>query len=218
MDQYKRIDGELYMKIYVVGDLHGCHDRLELELENIGFDFEADLLISVGDLIDRGPQSLDCLDLLNAPWFRAVRGNHEDMAVLALTGAENAARNWIANGGNWFYLLDPDKQHLARTLIRKAEKLPLVIEVNTANSLVVVCHADYPSDQYEYGKQLNPYGVIWSRERYARSADGEHKQIAGADAFYFGHTPVMKAARAANQHYIDTGAVFGNKLTVVQIQ
>ena len=218
MEQYQQIDGSNYRRIFIVGDIHGCYQRLLQELENVGFDFDADLLVSVGDLIDRGAESLECLDLINAPWFRAVRGNHEEMAILALTGAENAARNWLANGGNWYYLLDTDQQHLARTLIRKAEQLPLVLEVKTAEGLVVVCHADYPGDSYEFGKPLNSYDVVWSRERYCRASDGQHQVIKGADAFYFGHTPVMKRARSANQHFIDTGAVFGHRLTLVQVQ
>ena len=218
MEQYQQINGSNYRRIFIVGDIHGCYQRLLQGLENVGFDFDTDLLVSVGDLIDRGAESLECLDLINAPWFRAVRGNHEEMAILALTGAENAARNWLANGGNWYYLLDTDQQHLARALIRKAEQLPLVIEVNTAEGLVVVCHADYPGEIYEFGKKLNSYDVVWSRERYARSSEGLHKPISGASLFYFGHTPVMKMATSANQIYIDTGAVFGNKLTIVQIQ
>lgn len=218
MNEYQRIDGEKFKRIFVVGDVHGCYERLNQELENVGFDYGADLLVSVGDLIDRGPESLQCLDLINAPWFRAVRGNHEEMGIMALTGAKNASQNWIANGGGWYYLLDPDQERLARNLFRKVEQLPLVIEVKIADTLVVICHADYPHDQYEYGKPVNSYDVVWSRKRYCRSADGVHKQINGADAFYFGHTPVMKMATSGNQHYIDTGAVFGHRLTVVQIQ
>ncbi|MGL9724118.1 metallophosphoesterase [Sodalis sp. (in: enterobacteria)] len=37
----------------------------------------------LGDLIDRGPQSEACLPLLENPWFRSVRGNHEQMACPA---------------------------------------------------------------------------------------------------------------------------------------
>ncbi|STI47003.1 serine/threonine protein phosphatase 1 [Escherichia coli] len=48
------------------------------------FDPWRDLLISVGDVIDRGPQSLRCLQLLEQHWVRAVRGNHEQMAMDAL--------------------------------------------------------------------------------------------------------------------------------------
>jgi serine/threonine protein phosphatase 1 len=68
-------------KDYVVGDLHGCYDLLEQLLNEVGFDKTRDRLFSVGDLIDRGPNSLRCLQLLAEPWFYAVRGNHELMML-----------------------------------------------------------------------------------------------------------------------------------------
>ena len=86
---YLRINGTEYRKVYVVGDLHGCHGMLMTHLEEIEFDFDADLLISVGDLIDRGGQNVECLDLITQSWFRAVRGNHEQMAIQALNGTGN---------------------------------------------------------------------------------------------------------------------------------
>ena len=44
------------------------------------------------------------------------------------------------------------------------------------------------------------------------------KDIHGADLFIFGHTPLRKAQRFANQYYIDTGAVMSGNLTLMQIQ
>lgn len=64
MSIYQRINGDSYQNIYVVGDLHGCYDLLMAELEKVEFNKETDLLISVGDLIDRGKQNLECLQLL----------------------------------------------------------------------------------------------------------------------------------------------------------
>ena len=65
--------------IYVVGDLHGCYSLLMQELQNIHFDFQNDLLICTGDLIDRGNENLECISLLDQTWFLTVRGNHEEM-------------------------------------------------------------------------------------------------------------------------------------------
>lgn len=69
---------------------------------------ETDLLISVGDNIDRGPESLDVLRLLNQPWFISVKGNHEAMALDAFaTGDGNM---WLASGGDWFFDLNDSEQ------------------------------------------------------------------------------------------------------------
>lgn len=214
---YERIDGNRYRNIYVVGDLHGCYNRLMSQLDELAFDRVSDLLISVGDLIDRGPQNLECLDLITEPWFKAVRGNHEQMAIDALSGSGD--RNmWCYNGGMWFFQLDYDQEILARALFSKAEALPLIIEVTTPAGPVVVSHADYPSHEYAFGKPVSESKVIWNRDRFNSIADGVVGEIIGASQFYFGHTPTRKPARSANQNYIDTGAVFGHLLTIVQIQ
>ncbi|EFE1562693.1 serine/threonine protein phosphatase, partial [Escherichia coli] len=66
---YHRIDGTKYRNVWVVGDLHGCYTRLMSELHRVHFDPAQDLLISVGDLIDRGTENVKCLELLQMPWF-----------------------------------------------------------------------------------------------------------------------------------------------------
>ncbi|WP_227588701.1 metallophosphoesterase, partial [Klebsiella aerogenes] len=80
--------------------MHGCFARLMAALRERKFDPYQDLLLSVGDLIDRGPQSAECLDLLRYRWVYAVRGNHEQMALEAL--ADGDMRLWEMNGGDWY--------------------------------------------------------------------------------------------------------------------
>lgn len=212
---YLRIDGDQYRHIWAVGDIHGCFDLLNEKLQQIEFDKEKDLLISVGDLIDRGDQNVECLDLINEKWFRAVRGNHEQMAIDALFHGVND-RVWMANGGAWYLCADPEQEILAKQLIKKCEQLPLIIEVNANGKKTVIAHADYPSDEYEFGKPVDEQHVIWSRERIS---DNNVREIKGADLFLFGHTPMIKGAvKRANQEYIDTGAVFGYGLTMRKIK
>jgi len=62
---------------FIIGDLHGCHATLKTILESSRFDPERDRLISVGDILDRGPNSIRCLELVDEPWFLMVLGNHE---------------------------------------------------------------------------------------------------------------------------------------------
>lgn len=128
---YQRITGADWHHIFVVGDVHGCYRQLMTALNQVGFDTGCDLLVSVGDLIDRGPQNLACLDLLQQRWFRAVRGNHEQMALDALNDSARIPL-WRANGGDWFFQLDDERQALARRLLALAAQLPYVIEIETA--------------------------------------------------------------------------------------
>ena len=54
---YQTLRANNWRNIWVVGDLHGCRAQLDAQLLRQGFDRQQDLLLSVGDLIDRGPDS-----------------------------------------------------------------------------------------------------------------------------------------------------------------
>ena len=80
-------------RVFVVGDIHGEITMLNEKLAEIGFDKERDTLISVGDLIDRGEDSLACLALIQESWFKSVRGNHEDLMINSIINKdENTSR------------------------------------------------------------------------------------------------------------------------------
>lgn len=217
MSSYQRINGADWRNVWVVGDLHGCYTLLMSELDKVNFDPAQDLLISVGDLVDRGAESVECLELIMMPWFRAVRGNHEQMMIDGLSQHGNVS-HWLVNGGGWFFNLDYDKERLAKALVHKAVELPLIIELTTGDKKVVICHADYPHNEYEFDKPVDFSQVIWNRERVSESQDGIVHEITGADLFIFGHTPARQPLKYANQMYIDTGAVFGGRLTLLQVQ
>lgn len=217
MSIYQRIIGAEWRNIWVVGDLHGCYTNLMTQLGKVDFDPAQDLLISVGDLIDRGTENVECLDLINQPWFRAVRGNHEQMMIDALVNGGSFS-HWMSNGAGWWHQLDVEQDTQLKYLLPKVGKLPLIIELVTGDKKYVICHADYPHDAYEFGKPLPEEMVIWNRDRIGNSQNGEVREIKGADLFIFGHTPARMPLRFANQYYIDTGAVFCGNLTIRQLQ
>ena len=78
------------MSIYVVGDIQGCHTELAQLLDKISFNQAADQLWLVGDLVNRGPDSLAVLRLVKSLGESAITvlGNH-DLHLLAV--AEGAA-------------------------------------------------------------------------------------------------------------------------------
>lgn len=213
---YQYLNGDNWRHIYIVGDLHGCRALLDQQLLAVCFDAQQDLLISVGDLIDRGPDSLGCLRLLAQPWFRSVRGNHEEMALNALLQHETLL--WKMNGGDWFWQLREEEREEAQRALMQCQTLPLILHINLEERMVVVAHADYPSSRYAFEQPVDEYQVVWGRERIHRLQRGQGEAIAGADAFYFGHTPLDQPLSGWNQHFIDTGAVFGNRLTLIKIQ
>lgn len=126
---YQRIAGHQWRHIWLSGDIHGCLEQLRRKLWHCRFDPWRDLLISVGDVIDRGPQSLRCLQLLEQHWVRAVRGNHEQMAMDALASRQMSL--WLMNGGDWFIALADNQQKQAKTALEKCQHLPFILELHS---------------------------------------------------------------------------------------
>ena len=86
---------------WIVGDVHGCFRTLSQVLHGIDFEHGRDRLFSVGDLIDRGPNSVEALEWLEGDCFDAVvMGNHEaEMVRHAADGRDSLAREaGISNG------------------------------------------------------------------------------------------------------------------------
>ena len=160
---YLKLDGHNWRHVWVVSDLHGCYQMLMDEIKQRQLNPYEDLLICVGDLIDRGPDSVKCLQLLNEKWFYAVRGNHEQMALDALHNKSFGL--WLMNGGVWFAELKGEEQQQALELFRQCERLPWIIEITCANGVNEIAHADYPSSQYEWDKPVPKQQILWDRDR-----------------------------------------------------
>lgn len=211
---YQKIEGKNWRHVWVVSDIHGCYQWLMDALKRRHFNPYEDLLISVGDIIDRGPDCVKCLQLMDEKWFRAVRGNHEQMALDAIENNDFAL--WMSNGGIWFSALE-DKRNALR-LLNACRDLPHIIEITCANGLNVIAHADYPAAEYVWNKPVSAQRLLWDRDRLMGFMVGKGQGIQGADHFWFGHTPLDKRYDFNNLHYIDTGAVFDGFLTLVQLQ
>ena len=206
---YQRVEATRWRHVWVVGDIHGCFSLLMAKLRLCHFDPWQDLLVSVGDVIDRGPDSLRCLKLLRKRWIIAVRVNHEQMGLDALATGEQFL--WFMNGGSWFAQAE---QPAATAALETCRQLPWILELRCQNGIHVIAHADYPDDNYHWQKVGDLQRVLWDRTRLMNKGNG----IRGADHFWFGHTPLRQRLDHENLHYIDTGAVFGGELTLVQLQ
>lgn len=202
-----------------VGDLHGCLRLLEKHLGDHGFDKKRDRLISVGDLTDRGSQSLKTLELVKEPWFHSVKGNHEEMCQSYFEG-DLDEKIFINNGGEWFTKLSRQKQAYVISMIKD---LPLIIDVQTNdNRLIGVLHGDALASHWNHYccGEFNQGQVLWGRERML---DRDTRCVAGVDIVVVGHTPIRSgmAVKLGNVINIDTGGVFQKKtnnfkLTVIE--
>lgn len=222
----RNIRGADYAAIYVVGDLHGCYRLLMQELEKIRFNFEQDLLICTGDLVDRGSENLECISLLDQPWFLSVRGNHEEMCI---KGRDDV---WIQdmharNGGEWFYLLSTEKQDELSEIF---SQLPLVIEIQLEDKKIGILHADIDIHDWNQFKTNIAKGerkipgltsaytnALWGRGRI-RHHSKRYGTVKNIDEVYLGHTIVKRHSQIDNCHYIDVGSSYTQQLCIVKIK
>lgn len=224
-------------RTFVVGDLHGCLSPLQSILQQVHFSAEnGDICVLLGDLTDRGPDSLGCLALLDQPGIYSIQGNHEQMCSAALHNRPLGMFNWISNGGNWFYELSAEAQQQVREYwLPKIEELPLAIDLFTAEQLHIgICHADPVfNDWQELLTALDTYQaqqretliekLLWSRERISSATKSGFRsgtyEINGLDWCIMGHTPIRPTPfRKGNCIWIDSGAVFPNGyLSVLEV-
>ena len=142
-----QLPGNTTGRDFVVGDLHGCLDLLQEQLARVNFQPRLDRLFSVGDLIDRGGDSMGCLRLLREPWFFAVLGNHEAMLLEHFgrppsTGSQSSI---LSNGGGWLTGLGArDTAELRGELLDLVAALPYVIQVGGPTAFNVA-HAEIVS-------------------------------------------------------------------------
>lgn len=207
----KRLERNTKGRDLFIGDIHGHFSKAWQALAAINFDENRDRLIAVGDLVDRGPESEFSLEWLAKPWFHAVRGNHEDMAIRWPRGNMVGA-NYAANGGAWMIGKLPHEQ---REFADAFEELPIAIELETASGLVGVVHADCPFDSWQdFTATLEDKAIsrkmadavleaaLWSRDRIGA---GDSSGVTGVRAVVVGHTPLTEGRLVlGNVHFIDT--------------
>ncbi|MDL1968442.1 MAG: serine/threonine protein phosphatase [Deltaproteobacteria bacterium] len=201
-------------KIFAIGDIHGCFDKLCALMDKIKIDPSNDTLLFLGDYIDRGPDSFDVVEYLidlKKHFQKTVflKGNHEEMLEKYLSGEDRPI--YLKNGG----------QPTLGSYMKKSQTagLPLIPQehLDFFESLLLY----YESDNYIFvhaGLRENiplgmqdPADFLWIRKDFVNS-DFDFGKIV-----VFGHTPYAEPLVEPNKIGIDTGAVYGNKLTCVEL-
>ncbi len=204
---------------FVVGDLHGCIAEFETLLKRLRFDFQSDRMFSVGDLVDRGPDSMACLRLLKEPWFFAVKGNHEDMMLNAIaSNLESGADHWIWNGGDWGVerFEDGDPEFFA--LADLVDECPFAFTVRSPElGPVGISHAEPPSRWTARSVADEIDRVIWSRGKISARERG--KAAEGAQLSAHGHCIVDDVTFRDDYRafWIDLGCFATGRLCALQI-
>jgi len=193
----------------VVGDIHGCYDELLELLDKVAFS-PNDRVIAVGDLIVKGPKNREVLDLFSADSrFSAVLGNH-DLTILrrwrgepvSLKESQKACLDELQEG----------QAHHAAYL----ESLPLMIDLGTH----LVVHAGVrpgvplSAQSIEDLTELRTLG----EDRTSREGIPWYEHYQDEKLVVFGHWPAPVPRLGRRAYGIDTGCVYGFKLTAYVIE
>jgi serine/threonine protein phosphatase 1 len=223
------------MRLYAIGDVHGCDAMLAEAHEQIADDLArrpaADhRIIHVGDYTDRGDNSAGVIDRLVRltsadPRVICLKGNHDAMFAGFLADPDEYGTIWLANGAEATlssYGVTPsrswwggtDYRDLSRRL---AEAVPAAHRTFLADLPLTARFGDYlfvhagirpglPLDEQD------PQDLIWIREAFLLD-DSDHGVVV-----VHGHTPVTAPDIWPNRIGIDTGAVYGGTLTCLVLE
>lgn len=197
-------------KIIAVGDIHGCRHELERLLDTIPFDPSRDLLVFLGDYIDRGPEPRKVLEILvglmerHPGHVRCLMGNHEWMFLRYLEGTDTHL--YLLNGGETTiadYFV-PGKGVIVPDRHKKfLDSLDLFLETGS----YIFVHAGLrPGVPLAEQTQDD---LLWIREEFISSFYDWGKRVV------FAHTPRKDPIIQPNKIGIDTGVVYGGRLTAL---
>ncbi|HIJ89967.1 MAG: metallophosphoesterase [Desulfobulbaceae bacterium] len=206
-------------KIFAIGDIHGCAAKLELLLNRLPFDRAQDTLVFLGDYLDRGPDAKGVLDQicqLRAEGVHVVTlmGNHEYLLLeyhqsgdqvllpyLRRLGMENTLESYgCASPSGLVSLNFMPKEH--RDFL--ASLLPY-----WETEEYIFVHAGLRHDQPLVDQDISDLCEV-------RDPFLSHDRDYGRRVI-FGHTPFATPLLTPYRTCIDTGAVYGNLLTAVEL-
>lgn len=201
-------------RILVIGDIHGCLDMIKRLIDKINWQPGNDRLIFLGDYIDRGENSKGVVDFILAlsrcsSGVECLIGNHEALFLDYLNGRDR--RLFLSNGG-WItvegYLAEKSEEE--ESLVPPEhmsfyQSLKSFIELED----YYIVHAGFKPGVHVKDQELND--MIWIRDQFIYTEYDFGKRV------IFGHTPFDEPFVMENKIGIDTGAVYGNRLTCLEL-
>ena len=202
-------------RLFAIGDIHGCVDELSTMLNAIAVG-QGDMVVFVGDYVDRGPAARDVIELLlelrqGAADYVFLKGNHEDMMLSFLGLPGHYGESFLFNGGVptlGSYGVPEPEQALERIPAAHVDFLK-ALGTSYLHPPYLFVHAGIcPLRQLE---EQTVEDMLWIRQEFIFNP---HRLPA---TVVFGHTP-MRAVMVDLPYKlgIDTGLVYGGKLTCIE--
>jgi hypothetical protein len=195
----------------VVGDVHGCYDELSALMERVGLG-AADRVVCVGDLVAKGSQSRKVLELfMSDARFTSVIGNH-DRALLEYWKGIRKKKDLKPSQKRCAKELEEGRERYAAFL----ESLPPYLDLGSH----VVVHAGLrPGLRLEWQSiddltALRTLGL----DRESREGTPWYEVYDGDKTALFGHWPAPAPRRGPRAIGLDTGCVYGHRLTAYVVE
>jgi hypothetical protein len=195
----------------VVGDLHGCYDELTALVGRVGLG-ASDRLVCVGDLVVKGEKSREVLELFMADArFSSVIGNH-DRALLEYWKGARAAAEMKPSQLECARQLEGGRERYAAYL----ESLPGYLELGSH----VVVHAGLRPGVPLAEQSLDDLTALRTlgADRESREGTPWYEVYDGGPTALFGHWPAGAPRRGPRAIGLDTGCVYGYKLTAYVVE
>ncbi|MDQ3665375.1 MAG: metallophosphoesterase [Acidobacteriota bacterium] len=193
----------------VVGDIHGCYDELMDLLEQLNFG-ASDRIVSVGDLITKGPKNREVLELfMTDSRFATVIGNH-DLALRRHWSGEEIELKSTQKDTHKELKDDRDR------FIPYLNSLPFMIDLGSH----LVVHAGLRPNVELNSQTTEDLTQIRSLGEDRESKDGTpwYDVYDGEKVVLFGHWPAPEPRRGKMALGLDTGCVYGHQLTAYTIE
>ena len=194
----------------IVGDVHGCFDELQSLLKQLDFQPGHDVLLSVGDIVDRGPRIRETVEFcLGLPDFHMVLGNHEDKLLRYLKG------NKVKVGNGLEDTVAEYEDHFPPELAGRLEALPLILK--TPSGYVVHAGFNPESPAEEQRRDDCIYMRFHGGKTYFDEINGRLWHTLWprtGPRIFFGHIPTDDGPDEPHVVGLDGGCVFGGELRI----
>ncbi|GGK12624.1 bis(5'-nucleosyl)-tetraphosphatase PrpE [asymmetrical] [Caldalkalibacillus thermarum] len=214
----------------IIGDVHGCYRELLTLLGRLGYREQNGLyshrqgrkIVFVGDITDRGPQSINTLRFVirhvEAGQALYVPGNHCDKLYRFFLGRNVQITHGLETTVEEYHRLQVDEKKWVKTrFIRLVENAPLYLVLDGGR--LIVSHAGIRQDMIgKHNKAVKTF-CLYGDITGEKDSDGFPvrrdwaKHYTGEAWIVYGHTPVKKPRFVNHTVNIDTGCVFGGHLT-----
>ncbi|MEQ9425304.1 MAG: metallophosphoesterase [Cyclobacteriaceae bacterium] len=219
------------MATFVLGDIHGAYKALDQCIDRSKFDFKNDTLIFLGDVCDRYPETVACIDLLiTIPKLVPLLGNHDLWLKMWLEGKFFDYEVWWKQGGDLTmkeYSESPLFDDLKKKHLNNYFSKTQLYHKDDQNRVFV--HAGF--DYREPIENSTERFLLWERDLYEAAVHYDQQNIAFPiskpyNEIYIGHTPTHKLIpryggnrplKFCNVWCMDQGAGWGNRLSMMNV-